>query len=134
MQEHHLAFGTGFHLNTLDTRAILVENDFAPVYAYGRRYIGGGNNNYGPFIATKVGYGFALSTLADHSGGFYAEPGIGLHFASRGKYRVTLSLSEYVQYTEGIQRRVDFVFNNPVLIDYTVWYTRLMFRVGVEFR
>jgi len=130
-----IGLGTGAHFNNRSTGSFFSENDFIPVYAYIRRYQG--THNWGPFLFTKIGYGFPMGrnfVMDDFSGGFFAQPGIGLHFASRGRYRFIMSLSNYVQYTKGSQRNRDFVFNNPIDIKYKVWYNRLMFKVGVEFR
>ncbi len=131
--------GTGFHVNTFHVNAkhvnsIWVENQFTAVYAYGRRYFGGGN--VAPFIFGNFGYGFPVSGdfIDNHSGGVYVQPGVGLHFASRGKFRFITSLSGYIQHTKGSQDDRDFVFNTPIEVDYSIWYSRLMLKVGIELR
>lgn len=126
--------GTGLHLNTKNTNSLWIQNDFTAVYAYGRRYFGGGN--VAPFIFGNFGYGFPIhgEFFDNHSGGVYAQPGVGLHFASRKKIRFITSLSGYIQHTKGSQNNRDFVFNTPIEVDYSIWYSRLMLKVGIEFK
>ena len=142
-EKYSYGLGVGIHINETNISGFFVRNDFMPIYVYGRRYIG--KSNVGPFVFSKLGYGIPYQTAVfddDHSGGFFAQPGLGLHFASRSKFRFTMSLSQYIQYTTGNERFAGFffdnfgnqIFNDTIDFDYSIWYTRVFLKVGIEFR
>lgn len=124
--------GTGYHLHETELGNSFLINKFVPAYIYGRRYLG--NSSAGPFVFSKLGYGFPIESDFNHEykGGVYAQPGFGLHFASRTDLKFLISLSQYIQHSNGQRRRTD-LFSNPVNIDYSIWYLRLMFNLTIEF-
>ncbi|MEQ9423704.1 MAG: hypothetical protein RJQ09_04745 [Cyclobacteriaceae bacterium] len=133
-EKYSVGIGTGFHINNMDTRSVYFDHDFVPVYAYGQKFFS--NSNWAPFIFSKIGYGIATPPAwlrDDYSGGFYFQPGFGLQLASRSKFRLVLTLSNYLQHTTGTELRDNF-FTDSYSVDYSVWYSRLIFKVGLEFK
>lgn len=124
--------GIGYHLHETELGSNFLINKFAPAYIYGRRYLG--RSNAGPFVFSKLGYGFPIERgfNDEYTGGVYAQPGLGLHFASRTDLKFIMSLSQYIQHSNGQRQRRD-LFSNPVNIDYSIWYLRLMFNLTIEF-
>lgn len=109
-----------------------VQNNFIPIYAYGRYYPW--DFKLRPFADMKLGYSVPNLTLwgDTHSGGIYFQPSIGVHFSSRRNFRWTLALSQAVQYTAG--RRIAFdTFSNEIDYNYKIWYNRTTLTVGLEF-
>ncbi len=115
--------------DALVTQNIWVFNTFVAPYAYGRRYIN--QKKFRPFVDAKLGYGFSTRER-NHSGGIYAEPGIGLQAASRGKFKWNVGLSFYYQPTSGQRTEGGGPFNTPIEIDYNIKYSRLLLNFGIE--
>lgn len=138
-EKYALGIGVGAHTNSSNFNGIWPGNTFNPIYAYGRRYFALKMKNK-PFIFMKAGYGFTRSpdfgwsnTQIKNDGGLYAQPGIGLNFASRNKFRIIMSLSQYFQYSSGEQHSFD-AFNNPVEVNYSGIHSEFTFKIGIEFR
>jgi hypothetical protein len=131
--KYAVGFGTGIHMNDSYFRGLYAMNHFIPVYAHGRYYLGKGKARFYAF--TKLGYGIAvrLGFSDEHSGGPMVQPGIGVVLASRKGKRYTFSLSNYIQHTKGNNTSFD-LFNNPVEFDYSLWYNRVIFNFGFEFK
>lgn len=109
-----------------------IDTHFTPVFAYGRYYLN--DKKVRPFAFSRLGYGFKTNIFwnDNHTGGVHFQPGVGIHFASRKSARFILTLSQMIQHTKGGQNTFD-VFSNPVSLNYSHWYNRTIFKIGVEF-
>lgn len=133
-ERYSVGVGTGLHFNSNVFNSVWRNNDFIPVYLYGRRYVN--HTNSGAFVSANIGYGFPNRNsfdFEDYGGGFYAEPGVGLHFASRSKIRYIISFSQYIQHTKGEDEFTD-AFANPFRLEYSTWFFRPVLKFGIEFK
>lgn len=137
-EKYSVGIGVGSHTNNTYFNGLWTGNTFKPIYAYARRYIPLIMKNK-PFIFMKAGYGFVRNSdfgwfnQFKYDGGAYAQPGIGLNFASRKKFRMIMSLSQYFQYSSGEQHSID-VFGNLVDFEYSGIRSQFTFKIGIEFR
>ncbi|MEQ8712409.1 MAG: hypothetical protein RIC80_05300 [Cyclobacteriaceae bacterium] len=134
--DERLSLGLGF---AADIHDLTLGNswttlNFNPVYGYGRYYLN--DKTWRLYADSKLGYAFANDTdfSEGHKGGLYFQPGLGFHIATKGKFKPHLSLSYLLLNAQGTS--VDFSpwFGGQVTHDFNVWYSRVMFRVAVEFK
>ncbi len=132
--KYSVGIGFAFSINTIN----LVPNEwidahFIPLFAYGQYYLN--DNKRRIFTAARLGYGFptGLGFEIDHTGGFYFQPSIGIHFPSKRNRRFKLSIGHMLQKTKGTDTSFD-VLNNPVNVNFDLWLSRTMLRFGWEFK
>ena len=127
-----IGFGNSYNYSSNFNIGFGTETNSTPVFAYGRYYHF--DTKVKPFIAAKVGWGFPNQNAfgGDHEGGFLVQPEIGVNFASRRHFRFLLSIGQQFQNTRG-----DFLFfdniGNPVDGNFNVWFSRTVFKIGLEF-
>jgi hypothetical protein len=107
-------------------------NEYVPIYAYGRHYMLGDRRRlYGE---AKLGYGFASNINGwndEHSGGVLFQPGLGVHFASRSRFKFQVFINHVMYKTSGSTRGSDWI-GNQVFVDYSLFYSRTVIGFGVE--
>lgn len=135
--KYSFALGTGIRDIYSEANGIWNNSVFVPIYAYGRRYFGL-EKNARPFVGLVAGYSFPVNSgfsFNNHEfeGGATFEPGVGISFAARGKSRFVMSIGQNFQYSTGSNTETDILFN-PIEIEYKRWYSRTVFKIGVEFR
>jgi hypothetical protein len=102
-----------------------------PIGIYGRYYPK--LNKLRPYFSTRLGYGFIDDKFnTQKSGGLNILPGIGLHFPSRSRFGLHISLHQYFQKTQG-SSEVNIGEPIPIIVTYDQWYNRTVFKVGIEF-
>jgi hypothetical protein len=99
-------------------------------FGYGRYYLN--NKNWRLYTDAKMGYAFALdpeffqrNTSKD---GFIFQPGVGVHMASRNKFKMHFGMSYVFLRTAGTGSD----WSGDIQYDYKVWINRLVFNVGLE--
>lgn len=99
-------------------------------FGYGRYYLN--NKNWRLYTDAKMGYAFALepnffqrNTSKD---GFIFQPGLGIHMASRNKFKMHLGMSYVFLRTAGTGGD----WSGDIQYDYKVWINRLVFSLGLE--
>jgi len=114
------SFGTGIDASTI------------PVFAYTRFYPF--DKKVKPFVAGSLGWGFPDRNAwgADHAGGLYFQPEIGINFSSRRRIRVTLSIAQQIQHIKGSDLSFD-QFNNPITSNFNLWFNRTIFKLGIDY-
>lgn len=129
-----LGLGLGVDVHGLTLGNSWTTLNFNPVYSYSRYYLN--NRNWRLYTDTKLGYAIANNTdfSDDHKGGLYFQPGIGFHIANKGKFKPHLSLSYLLLNAQGTSTDFTSWFGGPVTHDFNVWYSRVMFKVAVEFK
>jgi len=135
--KYSVGIGTGLHPYYTTINGEFTDKLFIPIYGYGRKYLSD-KGNIRPWLALSAGYSIGVEDPwlfddHDYNGGPMLEPAFGVTFNSRGKFRLTLSLAQNFQYSEGNFSRLDFI-GNPIEADYSVWHTRTVFKIGIEFR
>lgn len=138
--KHHnenLDYGIGLSFQAyeaqISNRAWVVHQFFTPML-YGRYYPF--SKKVRPFVSLAVGYSFPVISGFQRNetfGGLYAQPSIGLKFASKKLRRYYVSLGQSIQQTKGALNNTDFL-GNPVEYNYKLWLNRMVFKVGVELR
>lgn len=128
-----VGLGAGMSWNSILINTLWTTHNFVNAYGYSRYYLG--KKRVRPFVYGRMGYGIPvdLAFADDHTGGFHAQTGIGFHFASRRKNTTTISLGQNIQYTRGGRIETDAFFQ-PVTYDYSIWYNRFTFTIGVDFK
>ena len=114
-------------------RGVNLDNNFIPIFAYGRYYLT--NKRARLFAFSRLGYGVRSDWGwgDDHTGGVHIQPGVGIHFASRKALRFVITLSQMLQHTKG--SRVDFDFlSNPINVNYNFFYNRTMLKIGIDIK
>ena len=103
---------------------------FLSSFGYGRYYLN--DKNWRLYADAKIGYAFDLeptffarNTSED---GFLFQPGLGVHIASRNKFKMHFGMSYAFLRTRG--RGADW--SGDIQYDYQVWINRLVFSVGLE--
>ncbi|MDG2450356.1 MAG: hypothetical protein P8M34_11980 [Saprospiraceae bacterium] len=118
--------------NILNAQPLLWQTDgIWPIGIYGRYYPL--KTKLRPYVSTRVGYAFIddkFNTMK--SGGMNILPGIGIHFPSRNGLHFHISLHQYFQKTQGTSE-MDIGMQNPIVINYDLWYNRSVVKIGVEF-
>lgn len=126
-----LGIGSGY--NSTFSFGTWIDASTIPVFAYARYYPF--DKKIKPFIAGRLGWGFrdANNFGADHTGGIYFQPEIGINFASRKRIRFTLSLGQQIQHIKGSSVNFD-QFSNPITSNFNLWFNRTIFKVGIDWR
>lgn len=107
-------------------------NVTSPMYVYGRRYLYGERRKV--YAETMLGYGRGHDGGAgniEHSGGLFFQPGVGVHFASKGRLKWHVFMRQAVFHTNGVSAGNDFM-GNRVQTSYSLWYNRTVFGFGFE--
>jgi len=101
--------------------------------AYGKYNLS--RNSTRIYADMKLGYGFAGDTWREEevSGGMHIEPGIGFQFASKGHIRFNVGLSQQFQYSEGASSVWSPNAFEQTQVNYELWYSRTVLRIGLEF-
>jgi hypothetical protein len=108
-----------------------ITTSYIPWYVYGRHYFTDKRRRLYGF--TKIGYG-AMNEAAfgdEHTGGFFAQPGLGLHLATRMRFNWHFFLGQTLYNTSGVNRQFD-QFGLPVTTEYNLWYNRWTFGFAIE--
>lgn len=99
-------------------------------FGYGRYYLN--NKNWRLYTDAKMGYAFALqpdffqrNTSKD---GFIFQPGLGVHMASRNKFKMHFGISYVFLRTRGTGAD----WTGDIQYDYKVWINRMVFKIGLE--
>jgi len=126
-----VGIGTSIATHEVNLNFFWVNASFVPIYGYGRYYLT--HKKARIFGATKLGWGIpeGFGWEVNHKGGIHFQPSIGVHFASKKARRWVITLSQNVQKIKGTDTSFD-IFNNPVDINYNIWMTRVMLKVGIE--
>jgi len=129
---HRLSLGVGAALEGHD---LSVGNDwfyhrYLSSFGYGRYYLN--NKHWRLYTDVKMGYAFALepdffqrNTSKD---GFIFQPGLGIHMASRNKFKMHFGMSYVFLRTKGTGAD----WSGDIQYDYKVWINRLVFKIGLE--
>ncbi len=130
-----LAAGLGFGAGNNSTISFRtwIDASTIPVFAYARFYPF--DKRVKPFVASSLGYGFRDNNAfgADHTGGLFFQPEIGVNFASRRRLRFTLSIAQQLQHISGSSFFFD-QFSNPVTTNFNLWFNRTIFKIGIEWK
>lgn len=127
-----LSLGVGAALEGHD---LSVGNDwfhhrYVSSFGYGRYYLN--NKNWRLYTDAKMGYAFGLESnffqRNTHQDGFIFQPGLGIHMASRNKFKMHFGMSYVFLRTKGAG--VDW--SGDIQYDYKVWINRLVFKIGLE--
>lgn len=127
-----LSLGVGAALEGHD---LSVGNDwfyhrYVSSFGYGRYYLN--NKNWRLYTDAKMGYAFALESnffqRNTHQDGFIFQPGLGIHMASRNKFKMHFGMSYVFLRTKGIGAD----WSGDIQYDYKVWINRLVFKIGLE--
>ncbi len=130
--KYALGIGGGFEAGDIDVRGLYLNHEFLTAFGYARYVILDRRGRV--FLDGKFGYGFVNENSTDpHEGGLMGQPGIGLLLASKGNFRISLKLSQYIQSTKGNTTQIDSI-GNPVFGRYRLTYNRTLLKLGIEFR
>lgn len=128
-----MAGGTGFEFNRTEIAGFQIDTQFSSYFLYNRFYFNDHKKRF--FAFNRIGFATAAETeefVAEHTGGFMMQNGIGIHFASRKKMKFVLSLCHYMQETEGQESFIDD-FGNEISTEFDIWIHRSMIKFGIEF-
>lgn len=130
-----IGIGAGLAISDIVLASTWMTHEFTTVFLYGRQYLGKSKTRF--YFDSRVGYGFARmgqdGISDDHTGGVHFQPGVGLHFASKSGLKWHIGLARFVQRTSG-QDMTFGPFNQPIETDFKLWYSRTVFKVGIEIR
>lgn len=126
-----VGFGAGY--NTTFSFGTWIDASTIPVFAYARYYPI--DKRVKPYIAGSLGYGFRDRNAfgANHSGGLYFEPEIGVNFSSRRRIRFTLSIGQQVQHIKGSNLNFD-QFGNTITSNFNLWFNRTVLKIGLDWK
>lgn len=130
-----VGIGAGLAISDIWLASTWLEHEFTTVFLYGRQYLSKSGARF--YFDTRLGYGFPRVNENvigdDHNGGVHFQPGIGLHFASKSGLKWHLGLARFIQRTSG-QDVTTGPFNQPIETDFKLWYSRTVFKIGIEIR
>ena len=127
-----LSLGVG---GSLEGHDISVGNDwfyhrYLSSFGYGRYYLN--NKNWRLYTDAKMGYAFAIESdfwqRNTSDDGFIFQPGLGIHMASRNKFKMHFGFSYLFLRTRGTGAD----WSGDIQYDYQIWINRLVFKVGLE--
>lgn len=129
-----LAGGLAFEYNQAKVSGFTFDTRFASYFVHGRYYLTENKNRL--FAYTRFGYGLPAdddteTQITEHTGGPNFQVGAGLHFASRKKAKLMLSLGYYNQKTEGTESFID-ANGNEIFTQFDILISRLLFKIGFE--
>jgi hypothetical protein len=83
----------------------------------------------------KLGFGSAGENWREEetNGGLHIEPGFGLQFASKGHFRFNLGIAHQFQNSSGASNVWSPDGRGQNRVDYQLWYSRTVLRLGIEF-
>ncbi|MFK7809882.1 MAG: hypothetical protein AB8F74_18895 [Saprospiraceae bacterium] len=128
--------GFGSELHSTNVAGFQVETQFSSFFVYGRYYLG--DNRRRPYVYSRLGYGAGPGSSSEfnsgrHSGGFQAQSGLGIHFASRKSSKFIIGLGFHTQYTNGEQFFLND-FGGEIKVEYdNLWLNHLALKFGIEF-
>ena len=130
-----IGIGAGLAVSDIILASTWMTHEFTTVFLYGRQYLGKSKTRF--YFDSRLGYGFARMAQDgfsdEHNGGFHFQPGVGLHFASKSGLKRHIGLASFVQRTSG-QDATTGPFNQPIETDFKLWYSRTVFKIGMEIR
>ncbi len=133
--DQSIGIGAGLAISDIVLASTWMTHEFTTVFLYGRQYLGKSKTRF--YFDSRVGYGFARTgqdgISDDHNGGVHFQPGVGLHFSSKSGLKWHVGLARFVQRTSG-QDMTTGPFNQPIETDFKLWYSRTVFKVGIEIR
>lgn len=132
--QQSIGLGVGLAISDVTLANAWMTHEFTTLFAYGRQYLGKGKTRF--YFDTRVGYGFARSSEFvgdEHNGGFHYQPGVGFHFASKSGLKWHIGLARFIQRTSGDDVTVG-PFNQPIETNFKLWYSRTLFKIGIEIK
>lgn len=133
--DQSIGLGAGLAISDIVLASTWMTHEFTTLFLYGRQYLGKSKTRF--YFDSRVGYGFPrMSENAfgdDHNGGLHFQPGVGLHFASKSGLKWHVGIARFVQRTSG-QDFTTGPFNQPIETDFKLWYSRTVFKIGIEIR
>ncbi len=134
-QDQSIGIGAGLAISDVVLASTWMTHEFTTLFLYGRQYLGRSKSRF--YFDTRVGYGFPRVSENvfgdDHKGGVHFQPGIGLHFASKSGLKWHIGLARFIQRTSG-EDVTTGPFNQPIETDFKLWYSRTVFKIGIEIR
>lgn len=133
--DQSIGIGAGLAISDIVLAGTWMTHQFTTVFLYGRQYLGKSRARF--YFDSRVGYGFPRMSDNvwgdDHNGGVHFQPGLGLHFASKSGLKWHLGLARFIQRTTG-EDVTTGPFNQPIETDFKLWYSRTVFKIGMEIK
>lgn len=133
--DQSIGIGAGLAISDIVLASTWMTHEFTTVFLYGRQYLGKSKTRF--YFDSRLGYGFPRLSEDlfgdEHNGGVHFQPGIGLHFASKSGLKWHFGLARFIQRTSG-EDSTTGPFNQPIETNFKLWYSRTVFKIGIEIR